>query len=64
MGNENSGMSATVGARKMDEDGNVTQEEGHIDSGHSYGAWAIFTIMCVLSMLGVWQIIEMLMMAV
>lgn len=64
MGNENTGMSAEVGARKMDDEGNVTQEEGYLDDGHSYGAWIIFFVMCILSMFGVWQIVELIMMAV
>lgn len=61
MADDTSGVSAEVGVRKMDEDGEVVNESGFFDdSATTLRGWAIFGILVVLSLFGVWQIIELL----
>lgn len=64
MTEENHGMKAEVGAQKINEDGDVVQEEGFLDDGHSRLAWAIFFTLCMLSLLGLWKIVEIILMAI
>lgn len=61
MDEETSGTAANVGVRKMNEEGNVVQEEGFLNSGHRKRAWFIFLTLVVLSMFGIWQIFEIIM---
>jgi hypothetical protein len=60
MGDENAGMGAEVGAKKIGPDGEVTDTTGAVSQGHSRVAWFIFFLMLFLSVFGVWQIIELL----
>lgn len=60
MGNENMGAGAEVGVRKMNDEGEVTETSGNINNGRSRISWMIFYMLIILSLFGVWQIIELI----
>lgn len=58
MSDESSGMGAEVGVRKINDDGDVTEVRGSATPPR----WAhvLFWSMAVLSVLGVWQLVELM----
>jgi hypothetical protein len=60
MAEETTGASAEVGVRKTDEDGEVIEERGYLTEGHSRRGVALFLLLVVLSLFGIWQIVELL----
>lgn len=59
MSDAKGGVGAEVGARKIDEEGDVVQREGVAERDASRTAWAIFFGLVTLSCFGVWKILEL-----
>lgn len=53
-------MGAEVGVRKIDEDGDVTEEGGDFTSGPSKAAWLLFFGMLLFDVFGVWKVLELI----
>lgn len=57
MAKSTSGMGAEVSVRKIDEEGEVVQEEGAVSQGHARWAYAVQIILLILSVFGIWHIL-------
>lgn len=60
MADKTGGMGAEVGLRKMNQNGEVVQEEGVSDSGYSRTTWVIFVTMVVLDIFGLFKVLEII----
>lgn len=58
MGDQTGGMGSEVGVRKIDEDGETTETRGFVEEEHHRAAYLILLTLLVLSLFGVWKIIE------
>jgi len=60
MAEETTGASAEVGVRKTNDEGEVIEEQGFLNEGHTRRGMALFLLLVVLSLFGIWQIVELL----
>lgn len=62
MTEKNSGMGAEVGVRKINDDGDVTETRG--TASPPRWAFVLFWTMVVLSLFGVWKLVDLLLILV
>lgn len=59
MTDENIGSGAEVGAKKIDGEGNIAETRGVADDTKSRSSWIIFYVLVILSIFGLWKVVEL-----